>query len=74
MKFQIGLRHGGGQLSFETGLSQDQLRAQYQAARAENGLLDFTDTRGERVLLPADSIAYLLIPAERETRVGFGRP
>lgn len=74
MKFQIGLRHGAGLLSFETTFDADQLRQQFEEARESGGILDFTDTRGERALVPADSIAYVLIPSERELRVGFGRP
>lgn len=73
MKFQIGLHHGGGQLTFETTLDSNELIQQLETARTNNGLLDFTDTKGDRILIPADSVAYLLIPSERETKVGFGR-
>lgn len=74
MKIVIGLRHGGGQLSFELDWKEEDLVSELQKIRESDGLLDFSDVKGDRVLLPADSIGYILVPTETERRVGFGRP
>lgn len=74
MRVQIGLRHGGGQIGFELELGADQLLEQLRVAQENNDILDFTDIKGERALIPADSVAYMLISPERETKVGFARP
>lgn len=70
MKVNIGMRHGGGQLSFDTTLSAEQLA---EALRSSDEVLDLEDSRGDRALIPVESISYVLIPSERETRVGFAR-
>lgn len=74
MRIQIGLRHGGGQVGFDIDSTADQLRQQFLEAQESNEFLDFTDTKGERALIPADSVAYILISPDRETKVGFARP
>lgn len=74
MKILIGLRHGGGQLGFDISWDEEKLQAEFQAARDNNRTLDFTDAKGERALIPADSISYILVPAARDSRVGFARP
>lgn len=67
------MRHGGGQLNFETDLSAEDLRKFLKASATTPDVLDLEDPKGDRALIATDSIAYVLIPSDRETRVGFGR-
>lgn len=73
MKIVVGLRHGAGNFNFEIDWSEDELFKRFQSANAENGVFDLTDMKGERVLIPASSIAYISVPKVEERRVGFVR-
>lgn len=73
MRIQIGLRHGGGLLSYELDQDPDQFVASLERAQAAGTPLDLTDSKGDRTLIPYDSIAYVNMPADRDVRVGFAR-
>lgn len=70
MRINIGMRHGGGQLVLDTELSAETLR---ETLRDRDEVLDVEDAKGDRALVPVDSISYVLIPSEKESRVGFAR-
>lgn len=70
MKINIGMRHGGGQLSLETALEPEKLREMLGSA---GEVLDLEDANGDRALIPVESISFILIPTERESKVGFAR-
>lgn len=70
MRVNIGMRHGGGQLTMDTPLSVEELR---EALASGSAVLDLEDTKGDRALVPVESIAFVMIPSEREARVGFAR-
>lgn len=71
MRINIGMRHGGGQLAMDTQLSIDELK---QALAGGTEILDLEDAKGDRALVPVESISFVMIPSERESRVGFARP
>ncbi len=74
MRIQIGLRHGGGLLNFEVEQTADQFVEYLDSIRSGNGVIDLTDAKGDRSLVPFDSVAYISIPSDRNVRVGFARP
>ncbi|MFT0762695.1 DUF3107 family protein [Scrofimicrobium sp. R131] len=69
MKIEIRMRHGG-QLDFETAATAEQLR---ELLKQEDEILDLTDSKGNRALIPIHAISFIVIPHEREMRVGFAR-
>ncbi len=70
MRINIGMRHGGGQLTMDTTLSVEELK---NALADSSEVLDLEDTKGDRALVPVESVAFVMIPSERESRVGFAR-
>ena len=71
MEITIGIRQVARELSVETSLSADEVAAAVEKALA-GSILDLTDTRGRRVVVPSAAIGYIEIGAEEQRRVGFG--
>lgn len=59
------------EISFETTLSADELVEAVRAARGSD-VLELTDDKGGRVMVPSSSIGYVTTGAEKKTGVGFG--
>lgn len=78
MEITIGVRDIQRELSLEVDGDADALAADVSAAIAKaadgdvNAVLDLTDTKGNRVLVPAAALAYVQIGAQETRRVGFG--
>lgn len=73
MKIVVGLRHGAGTFNFDVDWSDAEVLDRLSGATTENKVLDLTDVKGERMLIPASSIAYISVPKEEERKVGFVR-
>ena len=72
MEIFIGIRGNTRQLGFDIDMSENQLMAKVNEALASaHGVLDLTDTKGQRTLVPAHALAYVQIAAKTERRVGF---
>ena len=52
-------------------LSADEVATAVEKALS-GSILDLTDTRGRRVVVPSAAIGYIEIGAEEQRRVGFG--
>ena len=53
-------------------MSENELMTKVNEALASaHGVLDLTDTKGQRTLVPAHALAYVQIAAKTERRVGF---
>jgi hypothetical protein len=78
VEITIGVRDIQRELSLEVDGDADALAADVSAAIAKaadgdaNAVLDLTDTKGNRVLVPAAALAYVQIGAQETRRVGFG--
>lgn len=72
MEIKIGMRQVARELSVETDQSADTVRDAWQTALAEDGLLEILDTKGNKVVVRADTVAYLDLGKENARRVGFG--
>lgn len=71
MEVRIGVQHAAREVVVDTKEDADAIeKLASEALAADGGLLTLTDTRGRRVLVPADRIAYLEIGAPAGT-VGF---
>ena len=71
MEITIGIRQVAREISVETSLSADEVATAVEKALA-GSILDLTDTRGRRVVVPSAAIGYIEIGAEEQRRVGFG--
>lgn len=70
MEITIGIRDQvARELTFETSLSSDEVATAVEKAGA---VLDLTDTRGRRYVVPSDAIAYVEIGVQEQRPVGFG--
>ena len=53
-------------------MSENELMAKLnEVLPSTQGVLDLTDTKGQRTLVPAHAIGFVQIPAETKRRVGF---
>ena len=74
MEIRIGVLHSLKELELEVeGQPDDISKAFDDALKKEDGVLWLTDSKGRRVGVPAERIAYLEIEADHGAkRVGFG--
>lgn len=71
MEVRIGVQHVAREITFETALSADELSKVVREA-LEGDVLELTDDKGGRVIVPSVSIGYVSTGAERRGGVGFG--
>ena len=72
MEILIGIRGNKNLLGFDVDMSENELIAKVNEALAsDHGVLDLTDTKGQRTLVPAHALAYVQIADKTERRVGF---
>ena len=72
MEILIGIRDNKNLLGFDIDMSENELMAKVNEALAsDHGVLDLTDTKGQRTLVPAQALAYVQVANKSERRVGF---
>jgi Protein of unknown function (DUF3107) len=70
VEVKIGVQNASRELVIDTELSGDDVEKAVAAAQ-EAGLLSLTDTKGRRVVVPADKLAYVEIGSPTVGQVGF---
>lgn len=73
MKVTFNLRSGIGPITLDLPGDDDKIISSIKAAIKTDDILDLTDVRGDRFVLPASMIGYVLVPTTEAHRVGFGR-
>lgn len=73
MEVKIGVQHAARELTIDSTASGDEVSAQISAAIAAGGVLTLADTKGRRVLVPVDKLAYVEIVESDARPLGFGR-
>lgn len=71
MEVRIGVQQVSREIVIETAMAADEV-AEAVAAAVAGSMLDLTDRKGRRVLVPSASLGYVEVGAESKTRVGFG--
>ena len=72
MEILIGIRGNKNLLGLDVDMSENELMAKVNEALAsDHGVLDLTDTKGQRTLVPAHALGYVQIASKTERRVGF---
>ena len=72
MEVKIGVQHANRELVVETNLSSDEIeKTVTEALKTETGLLSLTDSKGRRIMIPADRLAYVELGTPTSGQVGF---
>ncbi len=71
MEVKIGVQHAQRELNFDTGETIEAVEKLVTEAVASGGTLALTDSKGRRVVVPADKIAYVEIGSAVTGHVGF---
>lgn len=71
MEVRIGVQNCPREITFESGLTPDELVEAVRASRASD-VLELTDDKGGRVIVPSAAVGYVTTGAERRGGVGFG--
>ena len=72
MEVKIGVQFANRELVIETNLSSDEIeKTVSEALGKESGLLSLTDSKGRRVIVPADRLAYVELGTPSAGQVGF---
>ena len=73
MEVKIGVQHANRELVLESEQSPEEVeQAVADALAGKSGLLQLTDEKGRKVLVPADRLAYVEICEVSIRKVGFG--
>jgi len=73
VEVKIGVQHANRELVLESEQSPDEVQqAVAEALSGKANLLQLTDDKGRRVIIPADRLAYVEIGEEAIRKVGFG--
>lgn len=72
MEIKIGVQQTARELALESDQSPEEIDAAVRKAVADGGILSLEDSRGRRVMVPADRIAYVEFSSASARRVGFG--
>lgn len=72
MEVKIGVQFANRELVIDTSLSGDEIEAAVsEAITGDSRVLSLTDTKGRRVLVPSDKLAYVELGTPSIGQVGF---
>ena len=71
MEVKIGVQHAPREVVLETNETVDEVEKQVTEAVKSSGTLVIDDVRGRKILVPADTIAYVEIGGGVAGQVGF---
>ena len=71
MEVKIGIQHASRELVVDTEEDAAAVEKQFTEAVAGDGVLALTDTKGRRVIVPANRISYVEIGTSTTGHVGF---
>lgn len=72
VEIKIGILNVTREVSIDSTLSGEEVSQRLADAIASNGVLDLSDDKGRRVIIPAQSIGYIDLGPENARKVGFG--
>jgi hypothetical protein len=72
VEVKIGVQFASRELVIDTNLSGDEIETEVGKALAgEAGVLSLTDTKGRRVIVPSEKLAYVELGTPTVGQVGF---
>ncbi|PJM73687.1 ATP-binding protein [Bifidobacterium primatium] len=72
MDVEIGIQNVARPVSFVTDKSADEISDAIAAAVADGTVVDVTDTKGRRIVVPGKVIGYAIVGSDTTHPVGFG--
>ncbi len=72
MEIKVGIQYVNREVTVETDESAAEVEKAFSDAVSNGAVLTLTDTRGRKVMVPGEKIAYLELGEENARRVGFG--
>jgi hypothetical protein len=72
MEVRIGIQDSPREVVFESAAEPEELAEIISEAWSANELVTLEDTKGRRVLIPTDKLAYVELGPASQGRVGFG--
>lgn len=71
MEVRIGVTNVTRELSIDTPLDADQVQEHVSQALRDGGVFTLSDTKGRRVVVPAEKLAYVDVTTSVTGTVGF---
>jgi hypothetical protein len=72
MEVKIGVQFANRELVIDSSLTSDEIEAEVsKALSGEAGVLTLADTKGRRVVVPTDKLAYVELGTPTTGQVGF---
>jgi hypothetical protein len=71
MEVKIGVVNASRELTIDTSLEAGELEDQVRAALTNGGVLSLSDSKGRRVVIPVEKLAYVEITTSSAGQVGF---
>jgi hypothetical protein len=72
VEVKIGVQFANRELVIDTNLSSDEIeKTVSEALKTESGVLSLTDSKGRRVIVPSDRLAYVELGTPAAGQVGF---
>jgi hypothetical protein len=71
MEVKIGVTHASRELVIDTSLEAGEVEDQVRSALESGGVLSLTDSKGRRVVVPVEKLAYVEITTSTVGQVGF---
>jgi hypothetical protein len=71
MEVKIGVQHVSRELTIDTPLDADAVQQEVSKALEQGGLLALSDSKGRRLVVPGDKLAYVDITTTVPGTVGF---
>ncbi|WP_022868729.1 DUF3107 domain-containing protein [Schaalia vaccimaxillae] len=71
MNVTVGLVGSAREITLELPIDEDALASRLTEAVNQNTVLELTDTKGQRTLIPGRAVAYIQVTDQQERRVGF---
>ncbi len=72
MEIKIGVQHSPREIVLDVDKTADQISKTLAEALAKGATIVLDDTKGRRLLIPADKLAYIEIGEPSSRHVGFG--
>jgi hypothetical protein len=71
VEVRIGVQNCAREISFESGLTPEELTEAVRASRSAE-VLELVDDKGGRIIVPSTALGYVTMGAEKRGGVGFG--
>jgi hypothetical protein len=71
MEVKIGVQYANRELTVDTDLDAAAVEDQLRAALADGGVLSLSDSKGRRIVVPVEKLAYIEISTSSVGQVGF---